>query len=98
MLTTLDLAAMKTSFPAPLVARLLLLAVLLGVCLSPGRGAAGTPPLEGPAAIAPQAAPLFALSLDTVFRPIERVLSSRTRMIQMAVLGMCLGLWILMRR
>ena len=32
------------------------------------------------------------------FGPIESALSNRRRMIQMAVIGMCIGLYILMRR
>jgi hypothetical protein len=39
-----------------------------------------------------------AFSLDRIFSPIERFLGNRHRMIQFAVIGVCIGLYILMRR
>jgi hypothetical protein len=37
-------------------------------------------------------------SFRRVFGPVETALSDRRRMIQMAVVGMCIGLYILMRK
>ncbi len=42
--------------------------------------------------------PVLAWSLDRVFRPIGRVINSRQRMVQLGMVGMCIGLFILMRK
>jgi hypothetical protein len=73
--------------------------VVIFLALPPAVSSAAAQPPSGaprPTAVAPAA--VVAISLDTIFHPIETFLCNRRRMVQMAVIGMCIGLYILMRR
>jgi hypothetical protein len=74
--------------------------VLLVLLLFQASAAADTvrpvPALVRPSPVA--AAPVLAWSLGRTWSVVETFLSNRARMVQMATIGMCIGLYILMRR
>ncbi len=81
--------------------RLLWCAVLvlaLDLAGGPAPAAAFPPGTRAPVAVA--SAPLLATgwSWQLLYRPIESLAGNRRRMIQLATVGMCIGLYILMRR
>jgi hypothetical protein len=78
------------------ICSLLLLLVL--IWLVPVRGAEITP--KASVRTIPVATPLLADGWNwrTLFNPIQSALGNRRRMIQFATIGMCLGLYILMRK
>ncbi len=53
---------------------------------------------ETPGQTASVSVPLLAWNWGTLFNPVQSALGNRRRMIQMATIGMCLGLYILMRK
>jgi hypothetical protein len=80
--------APRTAWP------LLLALLLLGASALPAAAAPPRPAAAAPAACRPPLADGF----SRVFTHIENGLGSQRRMLQFATLGMCLALWILMRK
>jgi hypothetical protein len=81
--------------PLVLVSRLLLLSILLlaPLCTSPVAAACPRAPSGAPAG------QLLATAwINKAWRSVETGVSDRRRMIQLATLGMCIGLYILMRK
>jgi hypothetical protein len=78
---------------------LLALTVWTALLLAPAAVPAAAPPQAAagcPAVVSP--APLFGWSFQKIFGPVESFLGERKRMMQMATLGMAIGLFILMRK
>jgi hypothetical protein len=72
--------------------------LLLVLFLQPALASAGEIPSPTSAQAGFVSSPLLAWNLDTVFSPVNSLLGSRRRMIQFATIGMCIGLYILMRK
>ena len=56
------------------------------------------PPSPSPPQAASVSAPLLAWNWNNLFSPVQSALGNRRRMIQFATIGMCIGLYILMRK
>jgi hypothetical protein len=78
--------------------RCLWILLLLLFLVQPALASAGQPPSPSPAQAEFVSSPLLAWNLDTIFSPVNSVLGNRRRMIQFATIGMCIGLYILMRK
>jgi len=72
----------------------LLLLLLIQPALASGR----EPYPEAPGQTAAVSVPVLAWNWGTLFNPVQSALGNRRRMIQMATIGMCIGLYILMRK
>ncbi len=71
---------------------------LLVLLLQPALASAGEPPPAAPVQAGFVSEPLLAWNWQTLFNPVQSALSNRRRMIQFATIGMCIGLYILMRK
>ena len=91
----LDLRALRSSSGRCLWIVLLFLLLLQP---APARGRETRPEMPPPTATI--SAPLLAdgWSWRKLFHPVESALGSRRRMFQFATIGMCIGLYILMRK
>jgi hypothetical protein len=78
--------------------RCLCILFLLFVLLLPALARAGEPKSTSPAPGGFVPAPVLALNWHNIFSPVQSALSNRRRMIQFATVGMCIGLYILMRK
>ena len=89
--------------PSPLPSRrgrrcaalVLLVLVLFQATAAAAESARPIPVLSKPS---PVATPVLAWSVGRTWSRVETFLSNRARMVQMATIGMCIGLYILMRR
>ena len=74
--------------------------ILLLFLLQPALASGSEPVTEAPAQSASVSAPslVHAWSWNTLFGPVQTALGNRRRMIQFATIGMCIGLYILMRK
>ena len=76
---------------------LVLFAILLLPAITPVARATQPVPVI-PCAVQAWSVPVHTGGLNKVFNRIETFLSNRTRMIQLGAIGLCLGLFILLRR
>ena len=73
--------------------------LFLLLLLMPPPAASGREPYpEAPGQTAAVSVPVLAWNWGTLFNPVQSALGNRRRMIQMATIGMCIGLYILMRK
>ena len=72
--------------------------LLLLLLIQPALAGEYEPHPEAPAQTASVSVPLLAWNWGTLFNPVQSALGSRRRMFQMATIGMCIGLYILMRK
>jgi hypothetical protein len=78
--------------------RCIWIVLVLVVLLQPAPARAGEAPSASPAQAGFVSSPLPAWSLNNLFSPVQSALGNRRRMIQFATIGMCIGLYILMRK
>jgi hypothetical protein len=74
---------------------LILVVVVLG--LAPDAPAAALPASSRTAAVSPAALMAGAVSWRSLYAPLESLLGSRRRLVQLSAVGICIALYILMR-
>jgi hypothetical protein len=78
--------------------RCIWIVLLLLVLLQPALAGAAEAPSASPVHAGFVSSPLPAWSFNSLFSPVQSALGNRRRMIQFATIGMCIGLYILMRK